>query len=99
MWTTEAKQLITDKQGHIAGIAASSPGEPDVRIGPRCVILPICGFAGYPDIIQRLDASYREKEILYGGLPLKGDGTRMASELGAVIYGFALDLEGQVVLA
>ena len=27
------------------------------------------------------------------------DGTRMASELGAVIYGFALDLEGQVVLA
>ncbi len=79
---TGAKRLLTDSTGNITGVLAVAKGE-ELNISTRSVIIATGGFAGNARLIQKYIPSYDAAEIRHVGLPHKGDGVRMASEVGA----------------
>jgi fumarate reductase flavoprotein subunit len=82
----EAKKLITDKKGNVIGVSARR-GNKEVNISTKSVILATGGFAGNPELLKKYIPSYNEEEIRNIGLPHKGDGLRMATEIGAATEG------------
>ena len=83
---TEAKRLLTDEKGNVTGVLARTQDK-EVSIGTKSVILATGGFAGNPELLKKYIPSYDEDEIRNIGLPHKGDGLRMATEIGAATEG------------
>jgi len=79
---TGARKLLTDSKGKITGVLAAVKGK-ELSIHTRSIIIATGGFAGNARLIKKYVPSYDETEIRIVGLLHKGDGIRMASEIGA----------------
>ncbi len=83
---TEAKRLLTDEKGKVTGVLATTEGK-EVSFSTKNVIISTGGFAGNTELLKKYVPSYNEEEIHNIGLPHKGDGLRMATEIGAATEG------------
>ncbi len=80
---TRAKQFLKDKNGRIKSVLAEQKNG-FIEISGKSFIIATGGFAGNRDMISRYLPPFREDDDLFiGGIPHKGDGTRMAGEAGA----------------
>jgi fumarate reductase flavoprotein subunit len=77
-----AKKLLTSEKGEVTGVLAEVKGE-EVRITAKSVIIATGGFAGNNKLLRKYLPSYNEGEMYFNGLPHKGDGLLMATEIGA----------------
>ena len=87
---TKAKSLLTNNKGRVMGVLAESK-DGEMEIYAKGVIIATGGFAGNSELLKTYLPSYDEKYFNLRGIPHRGDGLRMAAEIGA-------DTEGMVVL-
>jgi len=94
---TKAEKILTDNDGRICGILASSLRD-TVRIATRCVIIATGGYGDNKELLKKYCPIYRDG-MEYQGVPLlTGDGLTMAREVGAAIENAGtLLLEGPLV--
>src|SRR6266496_3026492 len=94
---TKAEKILTDNDGRICGILASSLTD-TVRIATRCVIIATGGYGDNKELLKKYCPIYRDG-MEYQGVPLlTGDGLTMAREVGAAIENAGtLLLEGPLV--
>ena len=84
---TGAEKILRGKNGKIAGVLAVKDGE-DINIGTQAVIVATGGFCGNRRLFRKyFPSSYRGMTL--SGLPLAGDGIRLAADAGAAIEEFA----------
>ncbi len=94
---TEATALVMDN-GRCTGVAASQAGTP-VTFKAGAVVMSDGGFQGNPDIVRQHIAPAPDKVKQRGAGTGRGDGLRMAREVGAEItpldgfYGHILSLD------
>jgi fumarate reductase flavoprotein subunit len=83
---SSGSEIIFDDQKQLAGIRAKINNE-DVDIKTGCAIIATGGFGGNPDLLKKHCPLYYTGMPLRG-LPLTGDGIKLAVEAGAVIEDF-----------
>ena len=88
-YETAATQLIVDDRGAIAGVRAVGPDAVPVEFRARAVVLGCGGFEGNPEMLTRYmgPRSIYLRPICHGGHYNKGEGIRMALEIGAAPCG------------
>ena len=84
-YETTARKLITDADGAVVGIMTLDSVGRSHPYGSSNVILACGGFQGDPELMSRYMGpnAYRIPPISRGGQNNKGDGLRMAMEVGA----------------
>lgn len=81
-----AKKLLLDKASKIVDVVAvTERGE--TKIAAKAVIICTGGFSGNERLIRKYDPSYKKEEVPPRGIPMPGDGIRMAVEIGAALDG------------
>lgn len=91
---TEAKRILTSEEGKVTGVLAGTEDK-ELRIIAKSVIIATGGFAGNKELLKIYLPSYDEEEMHHSGIPHKGDGVRMATEIGAAMEGMVtLEMEG-----
>ena len=95
---TPAKELVTDDDGSVVGVVASSGGQP-LRVGARRgVVLATGGFENNPEMVR--DYLQLPGSPVWGSPAGTGDGIKMAQKVGADLWhmdnmaanlGFAVD--------
>jgi NADPH-dependent glutamate synthase beta subunit-like oxidoreductase len=90
---TEAKKIITDVKGGIAGIMAANRDR-DFFIATNRVVISTGGYGGNKELIKKYCSNYHDTMYCLG-LPNMGDGLRMGIEAGAATEGLGmLQIEG-----
>ncbi len=88
-YRTTARRLIQDEKGTVTGIEASGLDNRRLRFTARAVVLASGGFQGNPEMLTHYigpDARYL-RPVARGGYYNKGEGIRMALEIGAAPAG------------
>ncbi len=85
---TGAKKLMTDRKGHVTGVVAVTRGK-ELRITARSVIIATGGYGGNKELLRKYYPYYNENMVLKG-VPNKGDGLLMATEIGAATEGLGI---------
>lgn len=88
LYETTAVKLLVDDEGGLRGVLVNGPGGPRA-IGARTVIVASGGFEGNPEMLTQYlgPKAAGLKPIAPGGVFNKGEGIRMALELGAKATG------------
>lgn len=88
-YETTAQGLILDDDGAVVGLRASGKGNRTVRFMARSVVLACGGFEGNPEMVAHyLGESGRYlRPVARGGYYNKGEGIRMALDIGAAPSG------------
>ncbi len=79
---TGAKKLLVDEAGAVTGVLAASKDK-EIRITTRSVVLATGGFAGNKELMNKYIPYCHYEDFYLRGLPHQGDGTLMATEIGA----------------
>jgi fumarate reductase flavoprotein subunit len=79
-------KLLLDSQGSVSGVMAVS-GEKNIEIKTKSVIIASGGFGANKALLKKLCPQYYD-DMPLRGLPLMGDGIRIAEEGGAAIDSF-----------
>ena len=88
-YRTTARELLREPDGSVAGTAATGPGGKAIRFGAPSIVLGSGGFEGNPEMLTRYlgpRARYL-RPVARGGYYNKGEGIRMALEIGAAPCG------------
>lgn len=88
-YKTTAKSLIVDHEGRISGLNAVAENNRPLRFDTRGVILACGGFEGNPEMLSHYlgpDAQWI-RPIARGGYYNRGEGVRMALDIGAAPAG------------
>ncbi len=88
-YRTTARRLVQDDQGAVVGLEANGPGNRRLRFTAKSVVLASGGFQGNPEMLARYmgpDARYL-RPVARGGYYNKGEGIRMALDIGAAPAG------------
>jgi fumarate reductase flavoprotein subunit len=88
LYRTAVKKILSDKQGHITGVFATT-GEKEVSIAGKSVIIATGGYAGNRELLKKYYPDYTEDLCLHGS-PNMGDGLLMAIEKGAATEGLGI---------
>ena len=81
-----AKRILTVDKTEVIGVLAEKKGE-EMRMNAKNVIIATGGYGGNKELLKKYRPSYTE-DMVYLGVPhLKGDGLRMAFEVGAANEG------------
>jgi fumarate reductase flavoprotein subunit len=92
---TAAKRIFTSEKGSVTGVLAATKGK-ELRIIAKSVIIATGGYAGNKEMLKKYYPTYSEN-MYCAGLSHKGDGLRMATEIGAATEGLGiLELCGQL---
>ena len=83
---TRAKRLLTDEKGSVIGVLATTEDK-ELSIRAKSVIIATGGFAGNKELLKKYLPSYDEEGIHHQGILHKGDGLRLATEIGAATEG------------
>jgi len=83
-----AKRIFTDSRGKVTGVLAATK-EKEFRIATKSVIIATGGYGGNKELLRKYYPSYSESMVCLG-LPLKGDGLLMATEIGAATEGLGI---------
>jgi fumarate reductase flavoprotein subunit len=94
---TTAEKILTDGNGRICGVFASTPTDA-IRVAARSVIIATGGYGDNKQLLKKYCPIYRDS-MEYHGVPLlTGDGLIMATEVGAAVENAGtLLLEGPLV--
>jgi fumarate reductase flavoprotein subunit len=87
-----AKKLVTGERGEVVGVLAKTKGG-EVKIAARCFVIATGGFAGNKEMLKKCIPSFND-DIHCLGLPHKGDGLKMAAEMGAASDEMLAELAG-----
>ena len=79
---TGAKKLLVDKAGSVTGVLAASKDK-EIRITAKSVVLATGGFAGNKKLMNKYFPYCHYEDFYLRGLPHQGDGTVMATAIGA----------------
>ena len=88
-YQTTAKKLLTNKNGNITGVQAvkrKGNQKKEFRIAASSVIIASGGFGSNKRMLKKYSHDYADG-MIYRGIPIKGEGIRMATEVGAAIDG------------
>ncbi len=88
-YRTTARRLVQNDEGTVVGVEASGLGNRRLRFTAKAVILASGGFQGNPEMLVHYigpDARYL-RPVARGGYYNKGEGIRMALEIGAAPAG------------
>lgn len=89
---TRAKRLLTDENGAVTGALCTSDSGGELEIRAEKVLVCTGGFSANPDMLARFLPELKTGEAgALRGMPMVGDGIRMAMEAGA-------DLEGHFTM-
>ena len=83
-----AKRILTDDKGKVTRVLAATK-EKELRIATKSVIIATGGYGGNKELLKKYYPSYTE-DMSCVGLPLKGDGLLMATEIGAATEGLGI---------
>jgi fumarate reductase flavoprotein subunit len=83
--------ILRDDSGYVIGVRVKRHGV-TMDIRSSAVIVSTGGFAGNPELLQRLCPSYNS-DLVLSGLPLTGDGFLMAENAGAAVANFVTVLK------
>lgn len=88
-YETAATGLLQDERGHIVGVRAVGPGARPLEFRGQAVVLGCGGFEGNPEMLSRYmgPRSIYLRPVCRGGYYNKGEGIRMALEVGAAPCG------------
>lgn len=88
-YDTTAQSLIQDEDGRVTGLKAAAKGNRTIRISAGSVVLACGGFEGNPEMVAHyLGESGRYlRPVARGGYYNKGEGIRMALDIGAAPAG------------
>lgn len=88
-YETTARRLRTDAKGAVVGIEAVGPGNQPVILSSRSVVLACGGFEGNPEMLTRYIGPRARyiRPVARGGYYNKGEGIRMALDIGAASCG------------
>ena len=88
-YETTARRLILDDDGRVSGIEASGANNRRLRLDARAVVLASGGFEGNPEMLSRYLGPQSQfiRPVARGGYYNRGEGIRMALEIGAAPCG------------
>jgi tricarballylate dehydrogenase len=89
LYETTARQLLQDEAGAVVGVQAVGQGNRAMTLRARSVVLACGGFEGNPEMLTRYlgpRARYL-RPVARGGYYNKGEGIRMALDIGAAPCG------------
>lgn len=88
-YETTAQGLILDDDGRVIGLKAAGKGNRSIRFMAKAVVLACGGFEGNPEmVVHYLGESGRYlRPVARGGYYNKGEGIRMALDIGAAPSG------------
>lgn len=88
-YETTAQRLLMDDDGHVVGVYASSRTHGGSEFAARAVILASGGFEGNYEMLTRYfgGPGYLLRPVCRGGWYNKGEGIRMALDIGAAPAG------------
>jgi fumarate reductase flavoprotein subunit len=92
---TSASKILTNAQGEITGVMALSKEYKNLEIIARSLIIATGGYGGNKELLKKYFPEYT-KDTRSTGIPHKGDGLLMATEIGAAIEGATLQWEGPI---
>lgn len=89
LYETAAHRLLTDERNRVIGIQVYGPDGTPRTLGAGSVVLASGGFQGNRELMSRYVGknAYRVPPISRGGANNRGDGLRMAMEVGAATEG------------
>lgn len=89
VYETAATGLVQDERGAIAGVRALGPDARALEFRARAVVLGCGGFEGNPEMLTRYmgPRSLYLRPVCRGGYYNKGEGIRMALDIGAAPCG------------
>jgi fumarate reductase flavoprotein subunit len=91
------RKLLTGEHGDVVGVLAET-NEHEVKIAAKSVILATGGFTGNIRMLKKYLPNYNHNEINHTGTLRKGDGIKMAVEIGAAIEDlFSLEILGPYI--
>ncbi len=84
-YETTARRLIQDDDGRVIGLEATGLRNRTVRLGARAVVLASGGFQGNPEMLSHYVGPQSQfiRPVAKGGYYNRGEGIRMALEIGA----------------
>jgi fumarate reductase flavoprotein subunit len=92
---TRARQLIVNQKQEITGVLVSQKNK-SIQINASCVIVATGGYGGNTRMLSKYIPFYT-KDMIYRGIPNKGDGILMSLKAGAASEGLGiLQLSGMV---
>ena len=88
-YETTARRLTQDETGRVTGIEATGAGNRTMRLAARAVVLASGGFEGNPEMLSRYLGPQSQfiRPVARGGYYNRGEGIRMALEIGAAPCG------------
>jgi tricarballylate dehydrogenase len=87
-YETTAEHLVRDEEGRTTGVQVRLSDGTTTVLGAAAVVLANGGFEGNPEMLTRYIAdAYRLKTVSPGTMNNRGDGLRMALEVGAATAG------------
>lgn len=89
VYDTAATGLIVNEGGRVAGVRAVGPNAVPARFAAKAVVLACGGFEGNPEMLSQYmgPRSIYLRPVCRGGHFNKGEGVRMALEIGAAPCG------------
>ena len=87
-YETTARRLIQDDEGRANGVEATGANNRTARLHARAVVLASGGFEGNPEMLSRYLGPQSQfiRPVARGGYYNRGEGIRMALEIGAAPY-------------
>ena len=88
-YETTARRLTVDADGRVNGVEASGTNNRTSRLHARAVVLASGGFQGNPEMLSRYLGPQSQfiRPVARGGYYNRGEGIRMALEIGAAPCG------------
>jgi fumarate reductase flavoprotein subunit len=86
---TGAKELMTSKEGKVAGVLAVKRGGEELSITAGSVVIATGGYGGNKKLLRKYCPYYSEN-IKLVGVPTMGDGLLMAMKIGAATEGLGV---------
>ena len=88
-YETTARRLALDEDGRVTGIEATGADNRTTRLRARAVVLASGGFQGNPEMLSRYLGPQSQfiRPVARGGYYNRGEGIRMALEIGAAPCG------------
>ncbi len=89
LFETTARKLLTDSDGTVVGISAATRSGARVSLTAKAVVLASGGFEGNPEMLAQYlgPRAINLRPVARGGYYNKGEGIRMALEIGAAPNG------------
>lgn len=86
---TGTQELITNNNGRVTGVIASTKEDKQIRIRASTVIIATGGYGGNKNLLKKYNPYYHEN-IRLAGIPCMGDGLLMTTKVGAATEGLGI---------